>query len=138
MSKSQKKTMNTSTETPIDAQAFADNLARASDIWQRIAQSMLAAQLNRPATLGHSDPLSMAESAMHSDEKHQHRPQTDGSVAISPDERPPQVVGLVDEQTAGQRAGHPFVDGPQPATNASPTPHGHPAPFTISSNSTIW
>jgi len=65
MSKHNKKPMTDSTEHPIDAHAFAENLARASDIWQRIAQACVSNQLNRPATLGHSDPISMAESAMH-------------------------------------------------------------------------
>jgi polyhydroxyalkanoate synthase len=64
MSKTQKKPMNDRTEHPIDAQAFADNLARASDIWQRIAQACVSNQLNRPSTFGHSDPVSMTESAM--------------------------------------------------------------------------
>ena len=51
-------------EQPIDAQAFADNLAKAGDIWQRVVQVCLAQQLAKPMTLGHSDPASMAESAM--------------------------------------------------------------------------
>lgn len=51
-------------EQPVDAQAFADNMARASDIWQRVVQAALAQNMNKPMNLGHSDPLSMAESAM--------------------------------------------------------------------------
>lgn len=51
-------------ETPIDAQTFADNLARAGDIWQRIVQTVVSHQMTRPVTLGHSDPASMAESML--------------------------------------------------------------------------
>ncbi|MFZ4541522.1 MAG: PHA/PHB synthase family protein [Rickettsiales bacterium] len=50
---------------PIDAQAFAENLAKASDIWQRIAQACMAEQMKRSGSMGHSDPMSMAESAIH-------------------------------------------------------------------------
>lgn len=49
----------------IDAQQFADNLVRAGDLWQRIISTVVGTQLAQPATLGHSDPLSMAESALH-------------------------------------------------------------------------
>ncbi len=52
-------------DQPIDAQAFADNMARASDLWQRVLQTALSKYMAKPATLGHSDPLSMAESALH-------------------------------------------------------------------------
>jgi polyhydroxyalkanoate synthase len=57
--------MTNAPEVTIDAHAFAENLARASDLWQRIAQSIAQRQLGKPMTLGHSDPLSMAESALH-------------------------------------------------------------------------
>ncbi len=52
-------------ESTIDAQALAENLRRASDLWQRVMQAMVNSQLVKPATLGHSDPVSMAESALH-------------------------------------------------------------------------
>lgn len=58
------KTMKNDSPHPVDAQAFADNLARASDIWQRIVQTTIANQMTHPLTLGHSDPASMAESAL--------------------------------------------------------------------------
>ena len=60
-----KKPMAKETDTPIDAQRFTENMARASDLWQRIAQAALTNNLSQPMTMGHSDPLSMAESAMH-------------------------------------------------------------------------
>lgn len=62
---SPKTTATTTTEQPVDAQAFAENMARAGDVWQRIVQASLAKGLAKPMNLGHSDPLSMAESAMH-------------------------------------------------------------------------
>lgn len=65
MSTSAKKTMPNDSEHPIDAQAFADNMTRASDLWQRILQASVARHMAAPMTLGHSDPMSMAESAMH-------------------------------------------------------------------------
>jgi len=65
MSIGHNKTMTDSPENPVDAQAFAENLARASDIWQRIAQAAMANHINHPQTVGHSDPISIAESALH-------------------------------------------------------------------------
>ena len=65
MTKQTKKSPHTAPEQPIDAQAFAGNMARASDVWQRIVQACLSQQLSRPVTLGHTDPMSMTESAMH-------------------------------------------------------------------------
>ncbi|MDX2095027.1 MAG: class I poly(R)-hydroxyalkanoic acid synthase [Alphaproteobacteria bacterium] len=52
-------------EQPVDAEAFANNMARASDIWQRVVQALVAQQLSAPTHLGHSDPVRMAESALH-------------------------------------------------------------------------
>lgn len=57
--------MPTPADQPIDAQALAENLAKATDIWQRIVQTVLSQQASHAPTLGHSDPFSMAESAMH-------------------------------------------------------------------------
>ena len=65
MKQPKKTTTPPHAETPIDAQAFADNMAKASDIWQRIAQAALSNQLQQSTHLGHSDPASMMESAMH-------------------------------------------------------------------------
>ncbi|MES2984591.1 MAG: class I poly(R)-hydroxyalkanoic acid synthase [Pseudomonadota bacterium] len=64
MTKTAKKPMTDDSEQPIDAQHFMENMARAGDIWQRILQATTAHQLAKPMTLGHSDPRSMAESAM--------------------------------------------------------------------------
>ncbi len=64
MSTRSKKPAAAAIEQPIDAQAFAENMAKASDVWQRIVQACLSQQLSRPVTLGHTDPMSMAESAM--------------------------------------------------------------------------
>lgn len=49
-----------------DAQAFAENIAKASDLWQRILQS-IGSHLAQPQAMnfGHSDPLSVAESMIH-------------------------------------------------------------------------
>ncbi len=49
---------------PIDAQAFAENISEASDLWQRVMQAYLAQQLGPSQTLGHSDPTSMGQAAM--------------------------------------------------------------------------
>jgi polyhydroxyalkanoate synthase len=56
--------MQKPTDSAIDAQVFADNIARASDLWQRILQAATAQQWGTPLTMGHSDPISMAESAL--------------------------------------------------------------------------
>lgn len=65
MKKATQKTMTSDSEQPIDAQQFSENMARASDLWQRIVQATLTHQMSKPITLGHSDPMSMAESAIH-------------------------------------------------------------------------
>lgn len=65
MNRAAKKPMKTPSESQIDAQVFADNMAKAADIWQRIVQASLNNQWNKQLTLGHSDPISMAESALH-------------------------------------------------------------------------
>lgn len=60
-----KKTMKNDSTHPIDAQRFAENMNRASELWQRILGITLSQNMAKPITLGHSDPLSMAESALH-------------------------------------------------------------------------
>lgn len=69
MKKAAKKIPHTmpkdSSEPPINAQQLSENLARASDLWQRIAQAMVSQGLAHPQTMGHTDPLKMAESAIH-------------------------------------------------------------------------
>lgn len=49
----------------VDAQQLAENMAKAGDTWQRILQALATQQLAQPATLGHTDPLSFAESMLH-------------------------------------------------------------------------
>ena len=49
-------------EAPLDPQAFALNMTAASDLWQRIVQAAASQSLAKPMTIGHSDPISMAES----------------------------------------------------------------------------
>ena len=98
-------------ETPIDAQAFADNMAKASDIWQRIAQATISNQLNKPVNLGHSDPASMLEAAMHL-ARH---------ISIDPDQLIEAQLGLVNDHLklwqwwTGKLLGReqePFVEAP--------------------------
>ncbi len=49
---------------PLDPQVFAENMAKAGDLWQRIMQNGAAKSLAKPATMGHTDPMTMAESLM--------------------------------------------------------------------------
>lgn len=48
-----------------DAQLFAENLGRAGDLWQRIWQSLSSHHVAQPMAMGHTDPLSLAESMIH-------------------------------------------------------------------------
>ncbi len=52
-------------ESTIDAHAFAENIGRASELWQLILQALGARNLAQPITAGHTDPLSFAESLLH-------------------------------------------------------------------------
>lgn len=54
-----------SADQHINAQLFADNMAQAGDLWQRVLQTVASKYLAKTPTLGHSDPLSMAESTIH-------------------------------------------------------------------------
>jgi polyhydroxyalkanoate synthase len=47
-----------------DAHKLAENMAKASEIWQNIAHQMLMHHSMKPS-LGHTDPLSFAESMLH-------------------------------------------------------------------------
>lgn len=47
-----------------DAQKLAENMSKASEVWQNIVQQMLMHNNVKPA-LGHTDPLSFAESMLH-------------------------------------------------------------------------
>lgn len=49
----------------VDAQLLAENMAKASDLWQRILQALATQHLAQPASMGHTDPLSYAESLLH-------------------------------------------------------------------------
>ena len=53
-------------ESTVDSHRFAENMAKASELWQRILQTTTAHRMAQPvATLGHTDPVALAESAMH-------------------------------------------------------------------------
>lgn len=54
----------TEAATEIDPQKLAENMAAAGDLWQRILQATSKRALNKPVTMGHSDPLRMAESVI--------------------------------------------------------------------------
>ncbi len=71
----------------IDPQLFAANMALASDLWQRITQEVAAHSLSKPVTLGHTDPLSMAESFLH----------TARNVSIDPAKLANAQLGLIGE-----------------------------------------
>lgn len=49
----------------IDAQQLAENMGKAGDVWQRVLQALATQQLAHPKTMGHTDPLSLAESMLH-------------------------------------------------------------------------
>ncbi len=49
----------------IDPQVLADNMSKASDLWQRVLQAVAARGLAHPPTLGHTDPRALAESMLH-------------------------------------------------------------------------
>lgn len=68
-----------------DPQAFARNMAAAADLWQRISQVMAAHSLHQPLHIGHSDPMSFAESMIH----------TARHLTIDPVELAESQVGLV-------------------------------------------
>lgn len=51
-------------EGAIDAQLFAENMAKAGELWQRILQTLSTHALARPASIGHTDPMAFAESLM--------------------------------------------------------------------------
>ncbi len=54
------------TQAPqVSPEKFAENMAAAADLWQRIMQTSAAKSLAKPATMGHTDPATMAESLMH-------------------------------------------------------------------------
>ena len=59
-------TAATAAEPGIDSQRFTENMAKATELWQRILQITTAHRMAQPvATMGHTDPLSLAESAIH-------------------------------------------------------------------------
>ena len=43
----------------VDAQAFAENMAKASDLWQRVVQAMASGSMAKPPTVGHTDTISL-------------------------------------------------------------------------------
>jgi len=70
-----------------DPQEFAQNMAAAADLWQRITQVMAAGRMQQPMSMGHSDPMSIAESMLH----------TARHMTIDPMEFADAQVGLVRE-----------------------------------------
>jgi polyhydroxyalkanoate synthase len=50
---------------PVDAHKLTENMARAGELWSKILQGISAQQLNNAPKLGHSDPVSLAESMLH-------------------------------------------------------------------------
>ena len=54
-----------SAETTTDTHQLAANMARACELWQRIMQTSVAKSLANPPNMGHTDPLSAAESMLH-------------------------------------------------------------------------
>lgn len=52
-------------ETPVDAQLLAENIAKASELWQRVLQTLASNNLAQPTNLGHTDPFAFAESLLH-------------------------------------------------------------------------
>ncbi|PZP84568.1 MAG: class I poly(R)-hydroxyalkanoic acid synthase [Azospirillum brasilense] len=49
----------------IDAQLFAENIAKAGELWHRVMQGIASSKLAQPGSIGHTDPLSFTESLMH-------------------------------------------------------------------------
>ncbi len=49
----------------IDAQQLAENMGKVGDVWQRILQALAAQHMTQPKGMGHTDPLSFAESMLH-------------------------------------------------------------------------
>jgi polyhydroxyalkanoate synthase len=87
MAKPSKKPTKPTADQPVDAQAFAENMARASDLWQRIVQAVLSQRSITPINLGHSDPASLAESTLH----------LMRNVSIDPDRLAQAQLGLVND-----------------------------------------
>ena len=50
--------------SPHDAQAFAQNMAQASEVWQRVLQLLMQHNVGKPS-VGHTDPLAYTESLIH-------------------------------------------------------------------------
>jgi polyhydroxyalkanoate synthase len=82
-----KKTMKNDSTHSIDAHAFAENMSRAGELWQRIVGITLSQNMAKPMTIGHSDPLSMAESALHAMR----------NITIDPDRMAKAQLGLVND-----------------------------------------
>jgi polyhydroxyalkanoate synthase len=68
-----------------DPQLFAQRMAEAADIWQRITQVITAGTLNKPLSFGQTDPFSFAESLL----------QTTRSMNVNPVEMAESQLGLV-------------------------------------------
>ena len=83
-----KPTPQATAETAIDPQTLAENMANAGELWQRILQATMAKTLAKPAqSIGHSDPVSMAESMF----------QTMRNINIDPNKMAQAQLGLVGE-----------------------------------------
>ena len=74
-------------EAILDPQKFTENMAKSADLWQRITQAVCKQSMTKPATMGHSDPMSMAESFLHTARK----------VSIDPNKLAQAQLGLAGE-----------------------------------------
>ncbi len=106
-----KPTTPTTPDQPVDAQAFAENMGRASDLWQRIAQAVMSQRSVTPMNLGHSDPASLAESTLH----------LMRNISIDPERLAQAQLGLVNDHVklwgwwAGKLLGkeqQPYIEAP--------------------------
>ncbi|MFM9889096.1 MAG: PHA/PHB synthase family protein [Rickettsiales bacterium] len=61
-----KQSSTPAADAEVDSQAFAENMGRAGELWQRIVQTSLAHRMANPLTLGSTDPMSLMSSMMDS------------------------------------------------------------------------
>ncbi len=65
MTQHAKKKLNPMNDSPVDSHQFTENMAKASELWQRILQTTTAHSLARPMPQPPKDPMAMMESALH-------------------------------------------------------------------------
>ena len=71
----------------IDPQLLTENIAKAGELWQRICRIGAEKALVNPPTMGHTDPLSLAESMLH----------TARHISIDPSKLAKTQLGLVQD-----------------------------------------